>query len=156
LAAKHKTSRMEMLRRYQTTIQTPHGTMKCLEITVERGGEKKPLVARFGGIPLRRQKRAVIVDQQPIYVRIERNELIRRLLADQCEVCGIKGNCQVHHIRKLADLKIKGQKEKPIWVQMMAARRRKTLIVCHQCHLDIHAGRYDGPTFSKRDHWRAV
>jgi group II intron reverse transcriptase/maturase len=150
LAAKHKTSRMEMLRRYQTTIQTPHGTMKCLEITVERGGEKKPLVARFGGIPLRRQKRAVIVDQQPIYVRIERNELIRRLLADQCEVCGIKGNCQVHHIRKLADLKVKGQKEKPLWVQMMGARRRKTLIVCHQCHHEIHAGRYDGPTFSKK------
>ena len=94
----------------------------------------------------------MIVDRQPIYVRIERNELIKRLLADTCEVCGTKGNCQVHHIRKLADLKVKGQKEKPIWVQMMAARRRKTLIVCHQCHHDIHAGRYDGPTFSKRNH----
>jgi hypothetical protein len=43
-------------------------------------------------------------------------------------------------IRKLADLEKAGRREKPIWVKQMAARRRKTLIVCRRCHQAIHAG----------------
>ncbi|MFE1852147.1 hypothetical protein [Streptomyces sp. NPDC059489] len=27
------------------------------------------------------------------------------------------------------------------WARTMAARRRKTLVVCRHCHEDIHAGR---------------
>ena len=47
---------------------------------------------------------------------------------------------EVHHIRALRDLNVKGQREKPKWVQVMAARRRKTLVVCRPCHLTIHGG----------------
>lgn len=45
------------------------------------------------------------------------------------------------HIRKLADLKVKGRKEKPFWIQRMAAIRRKTLVVCYNCHSAIHSGK---------------
>ena len=48
---------------------------------------------------------------------------------------------EVHHIRALRDLNVKGQREKPKWVQIMAARKRKTLVVCRTCHVDIHHGR---------------
>ena len=37
-------------------MDDPHGTHKVLEVTVDRGAKKKPLVARFGGIELRWQK----------------------------------------------------------------------------------------------------
>ena len=140
LAAKHRASVTAMAHKYQATIETQHGTMKCLETSVEREG-KKPLVARFGGIPLRRRKTAVLVDRYPIYIRSERNELIKRVLADTCEICGSKQNVEVHHIRKLADLNKKGRKEKPTWVYIMAARRRKTLVTCRDCHHAIHAGK---------------
>jgi predicted HNH restriction endonuclease len=70
----------------------------------------------------------------------EPNELVKRLLADICELCGSKTNIEVHHMRKLADLKEKGRKEKPRWVQKMAQRRRKTLVVCATCHDNIHRG----------------
>jgi predicted HNH restriction endonuclease len=70
----------------------------------------------------------------------DRNELIKRLLAEKCELCGSKMNVEVHHIRKLADLKEKGRKEKPRWVQKMTQRRRKTLVVCATCHDNIHRG----------------
>jgi hypothetical protein len=48
-----------------------------------------------------------------------------------------------HHAcsRKLADLKVKGQRERPAWMIKMAALERKTLIVCKACHDAIHAGR---------------
>ncbi len=79
-----------------------------------------------------------------------RSDLITRLKADTCELCGAQGKCRVHHVRKLADLKKKwgGRREKPEWVKRMIAMQRKTLIVCHQCHIAIHAGQ---PAPSKRD-----
>ena len=51
----------------------------CLQVTVERGEGRKPLVARFGGIPLKRQEKAVIVDRIPELVTYPRKELPMRL-----------------------------------------------------------------------------
>jgi group II intron reverse transcriptase/maturase len=142
LANKHRTSVGKMARKYVATRETPEHTYKCLRVTVERGDGKSALVAYFGGIPLRRQQMATLKDLNPLTTRKSaHNELIARLLADECELCGSRQNIEVHHIRKLADLKVKGQREKPQWVQTMAARRRKTLVVCKDCHVNIHAGR---------------
>ena len=87
-------------------------------------------------------RQAVLVDQQPQRYGFQRNELIQRLLADECEV-GSTVNVEVHHIRALRDLNVKGQGEKPKWVQIMAARRRKTLVVCRPCHLNAHGGNWN-------------
>jgi hypothetical protein len=139
LAYKHKTGTIAQLRKYQASFQAANGiTYRCLEIQVPREG-KKPLVARFGGIPLKRQPMATLADHIPLYERTERNELVKRLLADTCEMCGSRENIEVHHIRKLADLEKEG-KERPRWVKIMAARRRKTLVVCRLCHQAIHTG----------------
>ena len=56
-------------------------------------------------------------------------------------MCDSTVDVEVHHIRALRDLNVKGQREKPKWVQIMAARKRKTLVVCRTCHMDIHHGR---------------
>ncbi|GHO68352.1 hypothetical protein KSC_072440 [Ktedonobacter sp. SOSP1-52] len=140
LASKHKRRVTDVVRKYQTTTETSQGTLKCLEVIVPREG-KKPLVARFGGIPLRRQNAAILIDQPFLVFRNQRNELLKRLLAEKCELCGSRENTEVHHIRKLADLNMKGKAEKPTWVKCMAARHRKTLVVCQDCHRAIHAGR---------------
>ncbi|PEC13745.1 group II intron reverse transcriptase/maturase, partial [Bacillus thuringiensis] len=51
-----------------------------------------------------------------------RTSLIERLLAEECEVCGKKNQAiEMHHIRKLKDLK-----GKKMWEHMMIARKRKT------------------------------
>jgi hypothetical protein len=127
-------------RKYKASFQAANGTTyKCLEIQVPREG-KKPLVTRLGGIPLKRQPMARLIDQRPTIARSERNELIKRLLAEKCERCGSREHIEVHPIRKLADLEKEGR-ERPRWVKTMAARRRKTLVVCHFCHQAIHAGR---------------
>jgi hypothetical protein len=144
LAAKHKAKVTAMARKYMTTKETPHGPMRCLRVTIDRGEDKRPLVAEFGGIPLRRKPSAVLRDE-PYRVYTQRSDLLARLLAEQCEMCGSKENCQVHHIRKMATLHIKGRRDKPAWVKRMIALRRKTLVVCHACHVAIHAGRPTRP-----------
>jgi hypothetical protein len=50
----------------------------------------------------------------------------------------------VHHIHKLADIRKKGRRAKPEWMKTMIALRRKTLVICHACHVNIHAGRPTG------------
>ena len=61
--------------------------------------------------------------------------LAERLKASKCELCGSEGNIEIHHVKKLKDLKGK----KP-WEIQMIGRRRKTLAVCIPCHKKIHHG----------------
>jgi AI2M/AI1M-like, HNH endonuclease/Type II intron maturase/Reverse transcriptase (RNA-dependent DNA polymerase) len=146
LAGKHKSTVSKMARRYKAVIQTPEGPRTCFRTVVERGEEKKPLVAWFGGIPLKRQTKAAVNDRAPILATTKGNELISRLVAGCCELCGATERLEVHHIRKLADLNKPGRREKPAWVQTMARRRRKTLVLCRPCHEKTHAGRPNAAT----------
>ena len=61
LTAKHRSTVTTMARKYQTTIVTPHGRRRCFQVNVQRNG-RQPLVAQFGDIPLRRQKKAILID----------------------------------------------------------------------------------------------
>jgi ribosomal protein L40E len=120
-----------------------------LEVKVERECGQPPLVARFGGIPLRWNKWVKISDPLPEPIWSGRSEVIQRLLAQICELCGATENIEVHHIRKLANLSRAGQLPKPDWQKAMATRQRKTLVVCQRCHQAIHYGRYDQGPLSK-------
>jgi hypothetical protein len=139
LACKHDSTVTKMADRYKTTIPTPYGPRRCFEVNVERTG-RKPLTARFGGIPLRRKRNAVLTDRVPAPVTVRRKELVTRLLAGRCELCKNTGAMvDVHHVRKLADLDRPGHPQ-PAWDQLMAKKRRKSLIVCADCHAAIHGG----------------
>jgi group II intron reverse transcriptase/maturase len=142
LARKLHLSISQIYRRYETHLETKDGPRKGLQVMIEREG-KKPLVAQWGGISLARQTKAVLTDRAP-FVWSQRSELEKRLLAQVCELCGSEEQIEVHHIRALKDLQLPGQAQRPKWVQIMAARHRKTLITCQKCHQDIHAGRADG------------
>lgn len=78
-----------------------------------------------------------------------RNELIHRLLAGRCEICGDTAGLEVHHIRNLAHPARPGRRDKPTWVHLMAMRRRKALVTCRRCHQDTHAGRATTTPYSK-------
>lgn len=159
LAGKHRSTVTKMAKKHKATIETAYGPRKCLQVVVQRDDNKKPLVAHFGGIPLKRQHEATLVDRLPQFVMTNRSELLQRMRTDTCELCGSREKVEVHHIRKLADLDKPGRREKPVWVKQMAARRRKTLIVCRKCHEEIHAGtstasfRKQGPESRMTQKW---
>jgi group II intron reverse transcriptase/maturase len=138
MACKHDSTVSKMADRYRATIGTPYGPRRCFQVNVEREG-RKPLVARFGGIPLRRKKNAVLVDRVPAPVTVRRKELVTRLQAGRCELCKQPGPVDVHQVRKLTDLQRPGHPQ-PAWDRLMAKRRRKTLVVCATCHTAIHDG----------------
>jgi group II intron reverse transcriptase/maturase len=137
LACKYHSTVSKMAARYKATIDTPHGPRTCLRATVARTG-RKPLTAVFGGIPLKRQRKAVLTDRKPTPdIVIRRTELIQRLQTGRCETCQRTGEVEVHHVGKLAHLGKPGTPQPP-WAQLMTRKRRKTLVVCAACHTHIH------------------
>jgi RNA-directed DNA polymerase len=90
------------------------------------------------------RKKSVVVDSKPVTARIttRTTDLILRLEARMCEYCGEEGPCEVHHVRKLKDLS-KGRESghtPSLWQLMMIARKRKTIVLCQNCHHQLHAG----------------
>jgi group II intron reverse transcriptase/maturase len=148
LAAKLRISVPEVYRRYRVEILGEDGTRRSgLEVRIARD-EKAPLVAQWGGISLAWNVDATLDDRLVPFRFANTTEIVQRLLAEKCELCGSTDRIQVHHIRALKDLKRKGRPDKPLWVRVMAARRRKSLVVCHQCHVDIHGGRLQSSSLS--------
>jgi Reverse transcriptase (RNA-dependent DNA polymerase)/Type II intron maturase len=139
LASKHRSTVTKIAAKHQAKITTPLGLRTCYEAIAQRAG-KTPLVARFGGIPLTRHKTAVITDRTPTGLPYPRKELINRLLNGRCELCQQPGQVQVHQVRKLTDLNPNGSAPPP-WARLMARRRRKTLVVCADCHDHIHTAK---------------
>jgi hypothetical protein len=145
LARKHQTSVRKIMNKYKAELVVDGQIYKGLQAILPREG-KEPLIATWGGIPLKWDITAKIEDrpQQPLRRWNNRSELEKRLLAQTCEYCEatyLTDSIEVHHIRALKDLNKYTGREKPWWVRIMAARHRKTLILCHTCHMDIQYGR---------------
>ena len=132
LAAKHRCTVTKMAARHKAKIETRDGPRTCFEARKHREG-KKDLVARFGGIILRQDRRAVIRDPAPAPVPYPRKELIRRLRRRECELCETGTTVAVHQVTGLKALGEPGPGQ-PAWAALMAKMRRKTLIVCAACH----------------------
>ena len=87
----------QVYRRYRAVLQTDHGPRQGLQVTVERGGGRAPLVAQWGGISLARKTRIGNLDDHPKQVwNSGRSEILTRLLADTCEMCGSHHGIEVH------------------------------------------------------------
>lgn len=142
LAAKHKQSSSWVYRRYTRRLENGR---KVIAAEVPRDPPKKPLIAVFGAHSLTRDTSTIIKDRVP-YLYLQRTELVQRLLKGKCELCSTTETIEVHHVRKLKDVRKKYRGRKPpLWAVFMLGRRRKTIVVCQKCHRSIHGGTYDGP-----------
>jgi hypothetical protein len=137
LGAKHPSTVTKMAARHRTKIETRDGLRTCFEARKHRE-DRKDLVARFGGIILRQDRRAVIRDPAPAPVPYPRKELITRLRRRECELCETGTTVAVHQVASLKELGNPGPGQ-PAWAALMARMRRKTLIVCAACHEHVHA-----------------
>src|SRR5207253_10650799 len=66
------------------------------------------------------------------------SELSKRMDANKCEYCEKEGGYfEVHHVRKLADI----TEGKQPWERLMMARKRKTMVLCVECHQKLTNGK---------------
>jgi len=139
LASKHKMSVTQVVKKYEAELEVDDKKYKVLQVTIQREG-RKPLVATWGGIPLSWDIKATL-KEKPTMIWGDRSELVQRLLAETCELCGSHDDVQVHHVRKMSNLHEYPGRPKPEWVVRMIALKRKTLLLCRTCHEDVDNGR---------------
>ncbi|UVK35976.1 RNA-dependent DNA polymerase (plasmid) [Mesorhizobium sp. AR10] len=66
-----------------------------------------------------------------------RTDFVDRLRARVCQACGTKDvPVEVHHARKMSDMQ-----GTTLWTRVKAARTRKRVVLCRDCHVAHHAGR---------------
>ncbi|MGW2939017.1 group II intron reverse transcriptase/maturase, partial [Streptomyces sp. NPDC001156] len=89
LARKYRVRVPRIYARYRAVLETERGPRRGLQVTVERGEGRAPLVAQWGGVSRARKTRIGRLDDHPKQVwNSGRNEIVKRLLADTCEMCG--------------------------------------------------------------------
>jgi hypothetical protein len=138
LAHKLNVSVPKVYEKYRAKLVVQGKEYKGLQVSISRK-DKPSLVATWGGISLKWDSKATLEDDPPkLYGR--RTELVQRLLAECCELCGNDGEIEVHHVRALKKLHEHPGRPKPEWVKRMIALKRKTLILCKRCHVAIEHG----------------
>ena len=128
-ACKYKTNVHEIKRRY----------CKNNVFTVSYETKSGTKTTTFYKDGFKRKERATKFDnasELPQYSRYLRtNTLKQRVERHTCELCNKDcRNLEIHQVKKLKDLK--GNAE---WVLLMRKKRRKTLVVCPECHQLIHS-----------------
>jgi group II intron reverse transcriptase/maturase len=142
LCNKHRLGIRESYARYYSK-PTKQGEFAHMRVEIPREG-KRPLVARCGETPLKVKQTVYLEDEIPsmFHLKVTGSELVQRLLAEKCELCGHEGYVEVHHEQSIKSLKSRweGRRAKPRWVEAMLLKRRKTLVVCKPCHTKITFG----------------
>ena len=132
LAAKHKTSIAKIIDQYRSGKgwSIPYKTKK---------GEQCASIAKHSDCKGKTEN-VDIIPNTGIKFLHSRNSFESRLNAHKCELCGTTDseNYEIHHIKKVKDLK-----GKEAWERIMLSRRRKTLVVCRECHKRIHGKKND-------------
>ena len=129
LAAKHKATCRKIINKYRfgEHWSIPYKTRK---------EEKRAECIRYNSFYFREYSSLMAVDSVNEYHFYPyKTGLTHRLKKGVCECCGVRMEQKgvVHVVRKLKDL---GHKP---WELIMKQLRRKTLIVCRDCHTMIHA-----------------
>lgn len=139
LAHKQKVSVAEIVRRYR-----PKTAQYKRVIAITRENNKgKPVTFTFGDFSLKREHISRDAKETDPYIpALQIRELTRRILQTTCELCGKPAtNLEVHHIRRMKDIRRKVDAgQVPAWMLAMHSRNRKTLVVCKDCHQQIHQG----------------
>ncbi len=137
LARKHRSTVSKMAARHKVKVQTPHGLRTRFEASAGHT-DRKPLVAWFGGIPLKRQKNAVLTDRRAHRARLPEQAADYRAAQGQMRVLRANRGTFRFTTSGRSPTSASPGSHSPRWAQVMATIRRKTLVVCGDCHDLIH------------------
>lgn len=129
LAGKHRSKVSKIIAMYKD------GTGKWAIPYETKTGIKKMYFANYADC--KGKKFTDIIPQTAKNYSHDVTTLESRLKAKLCEVCGCteSDRYEIHHVNKVKTLKGKSE-----WEKIMIAKRRKTIVVCHKCHMAIHHG----------------
>ncbi len=131
LAAKHRSTIFKI----KEMFSDGHGNWGVPYET--KRGEKRLYFAQF----MNCKNAKAVSDRKPLnatWYWHNPNSIEKRLAASRCELCGSETSerYEVHHVNKVKNLKGKEH-----WERVMIAKKRKTMVVCYDCHHRIIHGK---------------
>ena len=128
LASKHKSS----IGQVREMLKDGKGGW-CIRYQTKQG-EKQMYFAKYADCKASPRLKDEIPHAVPMTIK-SRNSFESRLLAKKCEFCGKEDSesYEIHHVHRLKDLKGKTMLE-----QVMLSRKRKTIVLCVECHRALH------------------
>ena len=132
-AGKYRTSMRKIIRKYSHDGN----------FTVSYPSKKGTKSVVFYNQGMRHNDKVAVAENPDVIGRASENRyytsLIDRLKGNTCEWCKTETkDIEIHHVRKLKDLSGKAE-----WERHMIARKRKTMALCHSCHVKLHNGKLD-------------
>ena len=103
------------------------------------GRHERRFMPMFRLADVRPAQTSAHVDRQPLAVMhfASRTDIVDKLRARVCQSCAAEdAPMEVHHVRKMSDMQ-----GTTLWTQVKAARTRKRIVLCRDCHVAHHAGR---------------
>lgn len=128
--------------KHQTSVQKVatmlnRGTSMAVRETGQEGKRRETTLFRLTDVKREALFESAMANPPLIFKYTSGSELSKRMDANTCAYCAKEeGYFEVHHVRKLADIK----EGKQPWQQLMIARKRKTLVLCVDCHHRLTAG----------------
>jgi len=128
--------------KHQTSVQKVatmlnRGTYMAVRETGKDGKRRETKLFRLKDVKREALFESEMDNPPLIFKYTSGSELSKRMDANKCEYCEKEGGYfEVHHVRKLADIK----EGKQPWQKLMIARKRKTLVLCVDCHHRLTAG----------------
>lgn len=150
VARKEKCTIAKVLSNYGVNVKRKQGTGTRKIFGVSYKTKEGPKTMTYFNDPIKKREKPLKGKMGKGVIEVvipSRHQILDRLNAKKCELCGDESadasNFEVHHVRKLKDIKHKYSKRGdriPNWVLVMSSMKRKTLMVCKTCHHAIHAG----------------
>jgi RNA-directed DNA polymerase len=121
----------------QTTSKLRQGRDLCVTTYTKEGKPRRYTLFKLRNWTPPQSKEDADVQPSTAHLRFGRSTLDQRLNANICESCGKEGGYfEVHHVRKVKDLQ-----GKQWWEKVMSYRKRKTMVLCIECHHLLHTGK---------------
>ncbi|MBB4091966.1 reverse transcriptase domain-containing protein [Brucella pecoris] len=131
LCRKHQLSLMKLFR------------MRRLELVTPKRWDSDGKPTAYISLPLKRKwaknRAAFLINTETVdVIGMGIDKRTRSKLDRPCAICGNPDDVEMHHLRHVRKSKAVG------FAAVMSAINRKQIPVCSDCHLKIHAGKYDG------------
>ena len=144
IARKEKSSVKKVIQKYGIDVPRKNGTGTMRIVGIRYNTKEGPKTMTYFNDSLKKVSRPAGEISDQFGQVLKGGQLMKRLNSDVCELCGAE-HCalEIHHVRKLKDIVKKYRKRgtpMPNWVWLMSYMKCKTLVLCHDCHVNLHNG----------------
>lgn len=144
IARKEKSSVKKVIQKYGIDVPRKNRTGTMRIVGIRYNTKEGPKTMTYFNDSLKKVSRPAGEISDQFGQVLKGGQLMKRLNSDVCELCGAE-HCalEIHHVRKLKDIVKKYRKRgtpMPNWVWLMSYMKRKTLVLCHDCHVNLHNG----------------